>query len=178
MSQRKMMWRPRVDQSFAQERTTWRPGQLAGCGRWRPGVWENLPPRLLIAAQRLQGVSLEHDDALHLIPRWDRGDALIYIDPPYAGPLRVSPEKGYAVDDDGTLWSRLVEVLGEIRHAAVILSGYPCADAERLGWRMVPLVRKRTVRAEGASLLAPEVVWLSPAVPEVVGDLFSASVSA
>jgi DNA adenine methylase len=167
-----------VDQSFSRSRQSWSVPCIGdGRGRWQPGSWENLPPKLLAAAQRLQGVALEHGDALDLIPRWDRSDAVIYVDPPYAGPLRTEPSKGYAVDDDGTLWRRLIDALLEVRHASVILSGYPCDEAERLDWRMVPLAMKRTVqsRAGGTLAVAPEVVWLSPTVPEVVPNLLEAS---
>jgi hypothetical protein len=101
---------------------------------------------------------------------------VIYVDPPYTGPLRLAPDKRYRVDDDGTLWDRLVEVLADIRHAAVILSGYPCRQADELGWRSVRLpamrhVGARDLRSRGA---APEVVWLSPAVPEPVPTLLGA----
>lgn len=165
-----------VDQSFSRSRQSWSvPCVGDGRGRWQPGSWENLPPKILAAAQRLRGVALEHGDAIDLIPRWDRSDALIYADPPYTGPLRATPAKGYAVDDDGALWGRLVDALLEVKHAAVILSGYPCPEADRLGWRMVQLSMKRTVQARGGSTLAdaPEVVWLSPSVPAPVGSLFS-----
>lgn len=165
-----------VDQSFSRSRQSWSVPCIGdGRGRWQPGSWEKLPPKLLAAAERLQGVSLEHGDALVMIPRWDRDDALIYVDPPYTGALRTEPGKGYAVDDDGMLWARLVEVLAQVGQASVILSGYPCAEADALGWRMVPLRRKRTVQSRDGGTLddAPEVVWLSPAVPEVVGDLFT-----
>lgn len=163
-----------VDQSFSRSRESWSVPCIGdGRGRWQPGSWANLPPKLLAAATRLQGVALENVDALDIIPRWDRPDALIYCDPPYAGPLRIST-KGYAVDDDGTLWARLVAVLAEVRHAAVVLSGYPCDEAEALGWRCVPLAMKRTVQSRDGDELpdAPEVVWLSPTVPEPMASLF------
>ncbi len=168
-----------VDQSFSRSRQSWSVPCIGdGRGRWQPGSWENLPPKLLSAAERLQGVALENGDAVDMIPRWDRADALIYVDPPYTGELRTEPSKGYAIDGDVTLWARLVEALAEVQHAAVILSGYPCEEAEALdGWRMVPLRMKRTVqsRAGGSLADAPEVVWLSPAVPEVVPNLLDAA---
>jgi DNA adenine methylase len=163
-----------IDQSFSRSRQSWSvPCIEDGRGRWQPGSWENLPPKILAAAQRLQGVALEHGDALDMIPRWDRDDAVIYVDPPYMGPLRTQPSKGYAVDDDGTLWNRLVDVLAGVKHASVILSGYPCEPVERLGWRMISLVMKRTVQSRVGEMLAsaPEVVWLSPAVPDPIPNL-------
>lgn len=168
----------RIDQSFSRSRESWSvPCIGAGRGRWQPGSWANLPPKLLAAADRLQGVALECGDALDLIPRWDEPDALIYCDPPYAGPLRTAPSKGYAVDDDGTLWPRLCEVLADVRYAAVVLSGYPCEAADELGWQMVPLRMKRTVQSRNGGSLpaAPEVVWLSPNVPEPIPTLLEAT---
>jgi DNA adenine methylase len=165
-----------VDQSFSRSRRSWSVPCIGdGRGRWQPGTWANLPPKILAAATRLTGVALESGDALEMIPRWDRADAVIYLDPPYAGPLRLSPSHGYKVDESD-LWSRLVPVLREVRHASVLLSGYPCAEALDLDWRMLPLAMKRTVQARDGSALpdAPEVLWLSPNVPVAkFGPLFA-----
>lgn len=167
-----------VDQSFSRSRRSWSV-PFVGTGRWQPGTWANLPPKLLAATERLQSVALEHEDALTLIPRWDRPDTLIYCDPPYAGPLRTEAGQGYAVDDDGTLWPALIDVLLDVRHAHVVLSGYPCAEAERLGWRMVPLCGSRTAQArEGVELpAAPEVVWLSPNIDTAALTLWEEQVA-
>lgn len=163
-----------VDQSFSRSRESWSiPCVGDGRGRWQPGSWGNLPPKILSAATRLQGVALEHRDALELLPRWDKTDALIYVDPPYTGPRRTEAGKGYRVERDD-LWTGLVDVLLEMRHAAIILSGYPCDEADRLGWRAVPLRMKRTVQSRDGSTLgdAPEVVWLNENV--TASSLFEA----
>jgi DNA adenine methylase len=166
----------RIDQSFSRSGKSWSVPCIGdGRGRWQPGSWENLPPKIVAAAERLRGVALECRDALWLIPRWDRPDAVIYCDPPYAGVERLEPRHGYAVDDAECLWPRLVETLLEVEHAAVILSGYPCEAADRLilaGWRVERLERKRTVQARSGESLAaaPELVWLSPAVSEIEND--------
>lgn len=164
-----------IDQSFSREGTGWSPPSILfdRRGRWQAGVWQNLPDKLIAGAQRLSGVALENGDAMDLIPRYDQPDAVIYCDPPYAMGERLAPGKGYRHDDDGTLWARLVEVLAEIKHAAVILSGYPCPEADSLGWRMVPLRHVRTVQARAGGTLkpAPEQMWLSPNVPERVPSL-------
>jgi DNA adenine methylase len=171
----------RIDQSFSRSGKSWSVPCIGdGRGRWQPGSWANLPEKILAAAGRLQGVALECRDALWLIPRWDRPDAVIYCDPPYAGPHRLELHHGYRFDDAETLWPRLVDTLLEVRHAAVILSGYPCEEPERLGWRMLPLPRKRTVQSRSGEALqaSPEVVWLSPAVPEVeASSLFERAVA-
>lgn len=164
-----------VDQSFGRSRRSWSPPCLGdGRRRWQPGSWTNLPPKLLAAATRLQGVALEAGDAVDLIPKWDLPGALIYCDPPYTGPYRLGASgaaisRGYRVDDDGLLWSRLVDALLEVERAAVILSGYPCEEAERLAWRSVDLRMKRTIQSRAGDTLpdAPETLWLSPNVPDV-----------
>jgi DNA adenine methylase len=165
-----------VDQSFSRSRRSWSPPCLGdGRGRWQPGSWGNLPPKLLAAASRLQAVALESGDAVDLIPRWDLPESLIYCDPPYTGTHRLcgkgsakGDSHGYRLDDDGNLWARLVDALLEVEHAAVILSGYPCEEADRLGWRSVDLQMKRTAQSRDGGTLpdAPETLWLSPAVPE------------
>lgn len=165
----------RIDQSFSRSQKSWSvPCVGDGRGRWQPGTWANLPPKILAAVERLRGVALECGDAVDMIPRWDRADAVIYADPPYVGVDRREPKHGYRVDAAADLWPRLVDALLKVRHAAVILSGYPCADAERLGWRSQTLDRKRTVQARDGNRLeaAPETVWLSPACPEPRMTLF------
>lgn len=155
-----------IDQSFSRSQHGWSPPSIRfdRRGRWQPGVWQDLPDKLLAAASRLSGVALECADALELIPRFDVPGSLIYCDPPYPLDARLAPDRMYAVDDDGTLWPRLVEVLRSVEHASVIVSGYAGDYLDELGWRMLPLVHKRTVRARAGSTLdaAPEVVWLSP----------------
>lgn len=155
-----------IDQSFSRQECGWSPPSILfdRRGRWQPGVWANLPDKIVAAATRLQGVALEASDALELIPRWDVPGALIYCDPPYSLLTRSAPDRKYVHDDDGTLWERLVEVLRGIEHADVILSGYPCPEAEELGWRMIPLAHKLTVTAGVDKELrsAPEALWLSP----------------
>lgn len=166
----------RIDQSFSRSGKSWSvPCVGDGRGRWQPGTWANLPPKILTAAERLQGVALESRDACWLIPRWDRSDAVIYCDPPYVGPHRLEPRHGYKVDDADGLWPRLIETLLHVEHAAVILSGYPTDIADPLilaGWRVMRLERKRMVQARSKEKLAPapELLWLSPAVPAPRSD--------
>jgi len=158
-----------VDQSFARSRSSWsNPCIGDGRGRWQPGTWSNLPPKLLAAAQRLQGVALEALDGLTLIPRFDRSDAMIYVDPPYTGPHRTERSKGYVMDADDGMWGRLVDVLASVERAAVIVSGYPCEEMDELGWTSRRLARYRTVQSRNGDRLAraPETVWFNSAVTD------------
>lgn len=166
-----------VDQSFSRSRESWSPPSLLKDrkGRWQPGTWANLPARIRAAAERLTNVCLENADAIDLIPRWDVRDSVIYCDPPYVGAHRKTMSKGYAHDAGPDLWPRLVDALLLIENAAVILSGYPCEEAEQLGWRSVDLVASSNVQARSGQKLhkVPETLWLSPAVPEPWPDLLS-----
>lgn len=169
-----------IDQSFSRSRRSWSvPCIGENRGRWQPGTWENLPPKVLAAAGRLQGVALEHGDAIDMLARWDRPDALIYCDPPYTGEHRLAPHIGYEVEEED-LWPRLVEALGRLEHARVLLSGYPCPEAEDLGWRSVTLAMRRTVslRTGEKRRMAPETLWLSPNVPAPLGRLFESGTAA
>lgn len=171
-----------VDQSFSRSRESWSVPCIGdGRGRWQPGSWDNLPPKILAAAQRLRGVALEHGDALTLIPRWDRADALLYLDPPYEGPHRRTRSKGYAVERVG-LMGDLVRVLKDVRHAAVVLSSYPCVETSELeasGWERRDLDRKRTVQARSGGTLppAPEAIWSNRPFVDVNASLFEGVVS-
>lgn len=157
----------RIGQSWAREGKSWSPPSIvkANMGRWQPRTWQDMPERLLVAVQRLTNVCLECRDAVELIPRWDDAGSLIYVDPPYIGPDRKAPHNGYAFDATPDLWPRLVDALLKVEHAAVILSGYPNAEADRLGWRSVQL----------GTASAPETVWLSPAVPAPQMNLMEAA---
>jgi DNA adenine methylase len=171
-ARRFLVW---VDQSFSREGTGCSPTSVLfdRRGRRQAGVWANLPDTLTAAASRLAAVALECTDTLELIARYDQPNAVIYCDPPYAGPHRLQPGKGYQHDDAESLWPALVDVLQRIQHAAVILSGYPCRAAGELGWTALPLAHKRTITARAASTVsaAPECVWLSPRVPRPILSL-------
>jgi DNA adenine methylase len=129
-------FRVSVDQSFSREGTGWSPPSIAfdRRGRWQAGVWQNLQAKLLAAAERLSGVAAECADALSWIERYDQPDEAIYCDPPYPASVRLAPGKGYRHDVDDTFWPELVGVLAQVKHAAVLLSGYPCPEAKELGW--------------------------------------------
>lgn len=170
----------RIDQSFGRSRESWSvPCIGQGRGQWQPATWQNLPPKILAAAERLRGVALENADAMSVIERWDVPDCLIYADPPYAGPARTAPGKGYRHDDPG-LWDDLVAQLLKVEFADVVVSGYPCRQSERLeaeGWTRRDLRMRRTVQSRdgGALPLAPEAVWLSPGIESAPMSLLAAA---
>ncbi len=49
------------------------------------------------------------------------------------------------------LGRKVRDLLKRFENAAVILSGYPCAETEGLGWRSLPMKHKRSVQARSGS---------------------------
>jgi DNA adenine methylase len=94
--------------------------------------------KLLVIAERLRRVHIEHGDGVEVIKRWDSSNSLFYIDPPYANATRTnkSGKSAYHCEIDDDEHHELVNTLLNISGKA-ILSGYkstlyqPLEDA---GW--------------------------------------------
>jgi len=110
-------------------------------------------------ARRLARVVIEHDNALNVIRRHDRPDAVIYCDPPYL----TTEERGtriYTHDFKEEDHRALADALGSLKSAMVVLSGYPSALYNELypDWQR----HQRKAMADGGRERT-EVVWLNPA---------------
>lgn len=151
-----------VDQSFSRSRRSWSTPYIGKGGRWQPVTWKNLPEKILFAAVRLNTVCLECSDAIKLIPRWDRSGTVIYCDPPYTGKFRSHEGIGYKYENP-KMWDALIETLSSITNAQVILSGYPCEDIDKLGWKCIPLNhRKRSQSRLGETIHnSEECIWIN-----------------
>lgn len=137
--------------------------------------WANYPDALAGIIERLEGVVVEHKDAVECMRQHDSAETLHYVDPPYlfstrslANPydLKYRGGKGTAhrgamyahemTDDDHlALLTALRELVG-----MVVLSGYPSAlyDATLADWRRV----ETAAHADGARPRI-EVLWLNEA---------------
>lgn len=86
--------------------------------------WMNYPDTMRLVVERLRGVVIENKDALEVMKRMDREDALHYVDPPYVRSTRNSSGNSYRFemsdDDHRTLAETLASLKGK-----VVLSGYP-----------------------------------------------------
>lgn len=165
-ARRFLVW---TEQSFTRAWKGWSPPSVLRDrrGRWQPGVWQNMPARIIRAASRLTGVCVEQADGVELIGRFDHPSTVIYVDPPYAATHRLDPGHGYRHDADERLWPRLCEALSRVRHAGVILSGYrPDEHADALGWRHISFSARRHAQTREGRLggVAPEGVWISPQI--------------
>lgn len=132
--------------------------------------WMSFPKQIKFFAQRLQGVVVESQPALHIIGRYDSTETLFYVDPPYPKATRGNGSDDYRHEMSDQEHRELAEALHSLR-GMVVLSGYPCAlyDEELYpDWRRV----EREALADGARKRT-EVLWLNPAADAARLPLFA-----
>jgi DNA adenine methylase len=95
------------------------------------GAVEGLPE----AHERLRGVQVLCRDAVKVIQDYDVPGSLMYLDPPYSEGTRTA-KKVYRHEMTEAQHRHLLDVLLGLRHAKVILSGYPSPLYEKAlaGW--------------------------------------------
>ena len=138
--------------------TGWRKN-IKGANGNAPRFHLALPDEIMAVCERLKHangsciVQIENADALILIERHNRADALIYADPPYDRATRSGRmyKHEYTVDDH----RRLLRAMKNHKGPAAI-SGYgsPLYDATLAGWRRY----ETTCRTESAQKRT-EVLW-------------------
>jgi DNA adenine methylase len=145
----------------------WTPPTGFRSNAWRSGTtpahdWGNFPPQVEAFCKRLQGVVIEHRDALEVIQQHDRPDTVFYVDPPYMGALRnANRTQGRVYSHDMTSEEdhrALAEVLNNVQ-GRVVLSGYHSDIYDELygGWTVL----EKAALADGARKRT-EVLWISP----------------
>lgn len=109
-----------------------------------------------MVAGRFLHVLIENCDAKKLITRYDRDDALIYLDPPYVSETRSG--KYYAHEMTDADHSALLAAIDASR-AMVVISGYPSDlyDSAMKGWHRV----ETNTHTDGAKART-EVLWINP----------------
>jgi DNA adenine methylase len=112
---RAMAWMIITQQSFSKIGTHWGTAKYGGN---MATMWAGYCFALRRASQRMIGVTVEHDDALKVIERWDSSQTLFYCDPPYPNTDQRA-FKGYTQDD----FTALVTVL-EGCQGNIVLSCY------------------------------------------------------
>ena len=127
--------------------------------------WANYPDCLRQIIERWRGVVIENRPALDLFWQHDTLETLFYCDPPYMHGTRTKSRGEYAhemTDDDHT---KMLEALKAVR-GYVVLSGYPNALYDQLGWEKV----EREALADGARKRT-ESLWMNPRCFEHQGML-------
>jgi len=128
------------------------------CGRLN--AFRRLPAVLSAACRRLFSTVIENDDAIAVIERSNRSDALIYCDPPYHHSTHASRVYRHRADDEHH--AKLADALRRTQ-AYVIVSGYASDAYDELfeGWER----RERQSTADTGKK-SVECVWLNPKVTE------------
>lgn len=149
-------------------RTGWRHYVRPTGSTGLPAYLDGYVGRMGAAAERLHNVSLECGEALDLIATYGcDSDTLLYVDPPYLGSSRSSPE-----DPRRATGRYVCEMLREDDHrdlaaalngctAAVVLSGYPSVLYDELyeGWHRTEFATGTGQFARGEWSTRTEVVW-------------------
>lgn len=157
-----------VKQGFAAQSrpspSSWRiqrPGRNTGRAEH---TWSRLPDVVWAAAERLQGVAIEHRNAFDVIDFNDHAEVLLYCDPPYHP--RTCDVKGYAhslsVDEHNQLAETLREFTG-----MVMLSGFrhPDYDVWYEGWHSIEHghFSGAAAGAGSSAFRRTEILWFNPA---------------
>lgn len=158
-------------------RTGWRfYRDPAGSSISFPGYLEAYSQRIMPAAERIAGVSLECRPALEVIADYGQhSNVLLYVDPPYLRTSRNSTNYRHempSADEHGALLDALRDCA-----ATVVLSGYPAPmyDEHLADWQRVDLaawtgngIRNGATKADGDRV---ECLWSNRPIGEA--DLFS-----
>ena len=136
-------------------RTGWRYVITEAAKQSLPDYLDGYLGRLLDAAERLRGVSLECRDGLALINAYDAPGTCFYVDPPYLGSTRGRNTLYAREMPNADEHARLLDALLACR-GQVILSGYasPLYDEALAGWERIEVgVRDQASRDR------VEVLW-------------------
>lgn len=131
-------------------------------------AWVNYPAEISAFCARLQGVVIEHRNALEVLPVHDRRDALHFVDPPYVQEARKSRHR-YTHDFGDVSHRELSKVLHRLK-GAVILSGYPSPLYNKLyrTWRCEKRAHRSVMGGERM-----ECIWLNARAASFARSLFA-----
>lgn len=108
---------------------------------------------------RLSRVIVENTDGIELIKKYDRPKVFAYLDPPYHHDTRGSSR--YKVDLSDEQQTKLIDILLNLKHAKILLSGYNCKEYERLtnnGWGKIEF-KVKTQDGNRNPKTKTEVLW-------------------
>jgi DNA adenine methylase len=123
-----------------------------------------VPEQVIAVAERFRHVIIENCDALQLVRRFSRDDALLYVDPPYLAEARSGRYYAHEMTDEQH--AALLDAL-KASEAHVVLSGYPSAlyDAALADW-----LRAESPAYTDGGHARTEVLWINPRAAALVAD--------
>jgi DNA adenine methylase len=126
--------------------------------------WAGVPAAIAAAADRLQGVTIEHMDFRKLIPKFDAPETLFYIDPPYLMSTRNAGGKGYVHEMDAEAHRQLGWLMQNIKGKAVVSHyPHPMYDEMYAGWHKVE--KATTANGQRGAVPRTECLWMNFAPP-------------
>ena len=144
-----------------------RPGFRTGTQYSRvpvASVWGKYPDALLAVIDRLKGVTIEHRDALEVMPVWDGFDTVYYLDPPYLADTRRAKQI-YRHEMTEAQHISLLEAVQDLK-GIVLISGYASGLYDKMltGWERY----EKQAMAQGNSnsndeMMRTEVLWIKRA---------------
>lgn len=147
------------------DRTGWRHNIDTAYSPNKPVAkqWIDMPAKICMITERLQGVQIENQPAIQLIQRYNRPDVLIYADPPYLLSTRSGRMYKHEMTDEDH--AELLDVL-DAHPGPVLLSGYanPLYDERLKHWH-----REEKQALAESGLVRTEVLWINPIAAESIG---------
>lgn len=140
--------------------------RLRGGRNEQANAWWGSIDKMPAVAQRVEGLMIHHGKAVRVIKKYDKPGVLVYLDPPYL----VTDEDGTKVRETGDVYDcemtleehvELLETLIRLKHARVLLSGYPSKlyDRHLQGWRTTVFRIDNKASKKAAKDIKDEVVW-------------------
>lgn len=117
--------------------------------------WKEFPERLVEAAERLRGVQIECRPAVDVIQRFNFGNVLIYVDPPYL--LETRHGKQYRKEMSDKDHAELLEVL-KAHKGPVLISGY---DSELYRESLKSWHREENSSCSQVGSKKKEILWMN-----------------
>lgn len=118
--------------------------------------WRNLPEKIMQAAERLRGVQIENMPAVELIKRFNYGNVLIYLDPPYMPDVRHGKQyrcEMFTEESHDELLETAMQHKGP-----VLISGY---DTTLYNERLKDWYRSETTCYSQVCIKKREILWMN-----------------
>lgn len=138
--------------------------------------WARYPNYIRMFCERLQGVTIENRDAITILRKMDREDALHYVDPPYPMSVRSrnptkKVEHRYRHEMTERQHTHLAKVLHSLK-GMVIVSSYrgELYDGLYSAWMRREWTGGQFCSANSHSQIRTECVWLNEAATRAVSQ--------
>lgn len=126
-------------------------------------AWQGVVEGLPAIHERFQRVVVEDKPAIELMPAYDIKGAVQYADPPYLTSTRTAKNVYGDFEMEDEDHEEFLEVAKSVKHAKVLISGYPSELYDKVlkGWNRRTFKRANSAAGGGTKRLMTEVVWMN-----------------